>query len=132
MGRPTAASKLPVLAAGEWLMVLPAVVFFAAAVLRGLQPSQYEPARTSLIVFEWFAQVPHAVLALLLIGLLGIVVIVGCATVLRIWRKDQTLRNDARSALAILRRRLDASLLTAATLLAAAILAVIAAHMVTD
>jgi hypothetical protein len=43
--------------------------------------------------------VPHTVLALLLIGPPGIVVIVGCAMALRIWRKDQTLREmrDPRS-----------------------------------
>jgi hypothetical protein len=32
---------------------IPATFLLAVAALRGLQPRQYEPARTSWIIFEW-------------------------------------------------------------------------------
>ena len=125
-------ARLPILAIAEWLMVLPAVVFLAAAVLRGLQPGQYEPAHTSLIIFAWFSQMPLPVVAGFLIGLPGVVALVGCVTVLRSWRKDSGLRQDATAALAILQRQAAPCLLVTATLLAGAILALVVSHVITD
>ena len=107
-------------------------MFFSAAALREAQPVQYEPARASWVIFGWFSHLPPRVVALLLIGLPGLAVIVGTAAVVRTWRDDRGLRDDARSALAILRRRFAACFLTTATVLAGAILAAIAVHMITD
>jgi len=45
--------RLRAIAIWEWLMILPATLLLAAAALRMLQPRQYEPARTSWIIFEW-------------------------------------------------------------------------------
>jgi hypothetical protein len=125
-------AKLPVLAIAEWLMVSPAVLFLAAAVLRGLQPGQYEPAHTSRIIVAWFSQMPLPVVAGLLIGLPGIVALVGCLTVMRSWRKDSGLRQDATAALAILRRQAAPCLLVTATVLAGAILTLVVSHVITD
>jgi hypothetical protein len=125
-------ARLPVLAIAEWLMVLPAIVFLAAAVLRGLQPAQYEPARTSGIIFAWFAQMPPPVVAGLLIGLPGVVALVGCVTVFRIWQKESGLRQDAATAFAILQRQAAPCLLVTATLLAGAILTLVVSHLITD
>ena len=125
-------ARLPILAVAEWLMVLPAIVFLAAAVLRGLQPGQYEPAHTSLIIFAWFSQMPLPVVAGLLIGLPGVVALVGCVTVLRSWRSDSALRQDAVAALAILQRQVAPCLLATATLLAGAILTLVVSHVITD
>ncbi len=46
-------SRMSFLALSEWVMVLPATVFLAAAALRQLQPRQYEPSHTSWLIFEW-------------------------------------------------------------------------------
>jgi hypothetical protein len=75
--------RLPIVAISEWLLVLPAAVFLAAAALGILQPRQYEPARTSWIIFEWTAtHVSWLGAAILFIGMPGVVVIAGFATLL--------------------------------------------------
>lgn len=126
-------SRLPVLAIGEWLMVLPATLFLAAAALRMLQPRQYEPARTSWIIFQWtVTHVSRSGAALLFIGLPTVVVAVGCVALLRTWGRDQALRQDSFTALAILRRHLTLCFLGLATLLAAAIVAFALVHSITD
>lgn len=125
--------RLPVIATGQWLMVLPAAVFLTAAALRLLQPRQFEPARTSWIIFQWTsAHISRLGAATLFIGMPGLVVIVGCAKLLQRWREDQALRHDAILGLTIVRRHLAIGLLTAATLLATATLTLALAHLVTD
>jgi hypothetical protein len=126
-------SRLPVVAIFEWLMVLPATVFLAAATLRMLQPRQYEPARTSWIIFEWTAtHIPRFGAAILFVGMPGAVVIAGCAMLLRNWRQDEALRHDSAMMFDTLRRHLALGLLTAAVLLAGTILTAVAVHAVTD
>jgi len=127
---PNAPARLNILAIGEWLMVLPAMLFLATAALRQLQPRRYEPAHTSRIIFKWFAHMPSLLVAALLIGLPAVAFTVGIATVLRAWSKDQALRFDTTAAFAIGRRHLPAYLLATATMLAGIILAAVAAHMV--
>jgi hypothetical protein len=125
--------RLSVFAIGEWLLVLPAAVFLAAGALRFLQPRQYEPARTSWIIFEWtVAHISRLGAAMLFIGMPSIVVLAGCATLFRTWREDQTLRHDVSLALTIFRRQLTIGLLTTATLLAAAIFTFAVARIVMD
>jgi hypothetical protein len=125
-------ARLPILAIAEWLMVLPAIVFLAAGVLRGLQPAQYQPAHISGIILGWFAQMPLPVVAGLLIGLPGVVALVGCLAVFRSWQNDSGLRQDAATALAILQRQAAPCLLVTATLLAGAILTLVVSHLITD
>jgi hypothetical protein len=125
--------RLPIVATAEWLMVLPAVVFLTAAALRLLQPRQFEPAHTSWIIFDWTAaHISRLGAAMLFIGMPGIVVLAGCATLLQTWREDQALRHDAILGLTIFRRHLTISFLTTATLLAAAIITFAVAHLVTN
>jgi hypothetical protein len=125
--------RLSILAIGEWLMVLPPAVFITAAALHLLQPRQYEPAYTSWIIFEWTTtHISRVGAAMLFLVIPGAVVTGGCATLLRIWREDQALRHDAILGLTIFRRHLTIGLLTTATLLAAAILTIAVAHLVTD
>ncbi len=113
--------RLPVVAICEWLLVLPATVFLAAATLRLLQPREYEPARTSWVFFEWtLTHISRLGAATLFIGMPGVVVVAGCAALLRSWRQDQALRHDVAMTLAILRRHFAIGLLTAAVLLAGA------------
>ena len=125
--------RLRAIAIREWLMVLPATVLLAAAALRTFQPRQYEPARTSWIIFEWtMTHISRLGAAILFIGMPGVVVAAGCAALLRDWRKDQALHKDVTIAVAIVRRHFALGLLTAAVVLAGTILAAVAVHMITD
>lgn len=125
--------RLPIVAVGEWLMVLPATVFLGAAALRVLQPRQYEPARTSWIIVEWTTMhISRLGAGILFIGLPGLVAIVGCATLLRTWREDSALRHDTADTLAIFRRQRTIIVAMAAMLFAAVILVFAVSHVVTD
>src|SRR5258708_39254844 len=124
--------RLPIVAVCEWLMVLPATVLLAAAALRLLQPREFEPARTSWIIFEWtMRQVSGFGAAILFIAMPGVVLAAGCATILRNWRQEPALRLDSAMTLAILRRHLAFELLAAAVLLAGAILTAAVVHVIT-
>jgi hypothetical protein len=124
---------LTVFTALEWLLVLPATVFLSAAAFRGLQPVQYEPARTCTAIVAWtVAHVSRLGASILFLGMPGAVALAGGGTLLRIWRKSAGLRQDSAMTFAILRRHLAVGLLTAAVLLAAAILAAVAVHNITD
>jgi len=124
---------LPIFAVCEWLLILPATVFLAATALRLLQPREYEPARTSWIIFEWtMTHVSRFSAAILFIAMPGVVLIAGCATLLRNWRQDPALRHDSGMTLAILRRHLPFGLLAAAVLLAGTILTAVVVHVITD
>ena len=125
--------RLRALAIWEWLMVLPASVLLAAAALRLLQSRQYELARTSWIIFEWtVTHVSRLGAAILFIGMLASfslpVAPRSCETGVRIRRCVMTRQWHLRSW----RRHFAFGLLTAAVLLAGAILPVVAVHMVTD
>jgi hypothetical protein len=125
--------RLPILAISEWLLVLPATVFLAAASLRLLQPRQYQPARTGWIIFEWTTtHISHLGAAVLFLGMPGFVVLAGCGAILRMWRRDQALRHDVFLAGTIFRRHLATGFLALATLLGAIILALAVAHVITD
>ncbi len=124
---------LPVVTIFEWLMVLPASVFLSAATFRGLQPVQYEPVRTCAALVEWTVKhVSRFGASIVFLGMPGAVALGGGGTLLRNWRKDAALRQDFAMTFAILRRNLAVGLLTAAVLLASAILAAVAVHNITD
>ena len=125
--------RLPLVAVCEWLIVLPATLLLAAAALRMLQPRQHEPARAIWILLECTAaHVTRLDAAILFLGMPGVVLVTGCAVLLREWWQDQALRQDARMILGILRRHLAIGLLTVAVALAGTILAAVVAHVITD
>jgi hypothetical protein len=125
--------RLPILTISEWLLVLPATVFLAAASLRLLQPGQYQPARTGWIIFEWTTtHISRLGAAVLFLGMPGLVVVTGCVMLLRMWREDQTLRHDVVLGLTVIRRHVAIGFLALATLLGAAILTLAVAHVVVD
>jgi hypothetical protein len=125
--------RLPIFAISEWLLLVPASVFLVAAALRLLQPRQYEPARTSWLIFEWTTtRISHLGAAVLFLGVPGLVVVAGCGALLRMWRKDQALRHDVLLGLTVFRRHLATGFVALATLLGATILALTVAHLFTD
>ena len=133
MNYPTNSPKLFAAAVSQWLLVLPAALLLAAAALRQLQPAQYEPARTISAMLVWILpSISHSGAALLFLGLPLVAAIAGGATLLALWGKSESLRQDVTAALASLRRNLAIVVLGAGTLLAGAILAAVLVHIVTD
>lgn len=133
MNHPASSPKLSALAVSEWLLVLPATLLLAAALLRQLQPRQFEPARTSWAIFEWTTtHISQAGAAWLFLVLPAVAVVAGCVGLMLAWRKSETLRQDTVAALASLRRNLAVAILGAGTLLAVAVLVAAIAHIITD
>jgi hypothetical protein len=120
------------IAATELLLVFPASLFMGALFVRNLQPIQYEPARTAGRVVEWFSARPRLGLDVLLIALPFVALVIGCATVLRGWRRDTELRQAALATVATVRAHLATLLIAGATLAAGAILAIVTLHVITD
>jgi len=125
--------RLALVATGEWVMVLPATVFLAAAALRFLQPSQYEPAHTNWIISQWAAiHISRLGAATLFILVPSLAILLGIATLLLAWREDSSLRDDVTLAVTILRRRLSLGLLMTGTILAAVICLFAVVHVILD
>jgi len=80
--------RTPALVSILVLLVLPAVTFLTAAMVRGLQPTEYQPAHAAQVIFDSFAALPAAAVWLLL-GLAPLVALV--LAVLVAWRR---LRHD--------------------------------------
>jgi hypothetical protein len=115
----------------EWLMVLPATVFLTAAVLRLLQPPEYEPARTSWVIVGWTVRnISRSGAAVLLLGLPALVALVGGAALALNWRTDETLRRDATAIAATIWRHGVVVWLGAAAVLAVAIVVLVVGHSV--
>lgn len=133
MNYPASPFKLFAVTLWEWLLVLPATLLLAAAALRQLQPRQFEPARTSWVIFEWATtHMSRSGAALLFIGLPAIAVVAGFAVLLMVWRGNETLRQDTAAVIASLRRHLAIAILGSGTLLAGAILVAVLGHIITD
>ena len=120
------------IAALEVLFVFPASLFMLALFLREIQPPQYEPAQTARRIVDWYSARPHLGLHLFLIALPFAALVIGSATVLRSWRSDAQLRQAALQTLTTVRAHFAALLILLATLLAGAILAIVALHIITD
>lgn len=133
MDHPVRSLRFSALAVSEWLLVLPPTLLLAVAVLRQLQPRQFEPARTSWAIFEWTTKhISQAGAAWLFLVLPAVAVVAGLAGLLLAWRKSENLRQDIIAALTGLRRNLAVAILGTGTLLAAAILAAVVLHIITD
>ena len=133
MNRSSSHAKLLALAVSEWLLVLPASVLLLTALLRLLQPREYQPARSSWVIFEWArTHLSHPAAALVFIGLPGVAALAGAVCLLPVWRAKEALRQDLSGALASLRRHFAVLILGTGTLVAALILAAVVGHLITD
>ena len=115
----------------ELLLILPAALFMAALVVRSLQPQLYEPAHTAQRIVTWYAARPWT-LSVLLIALPLAALATGWATLLRSWNTEAELRQAARQTLAAMRAHLTTLFVAVAMLTAGGILAIVAAHVLTD
>jgi len=116
----------------EILLVCPATLFMSALFLRNVQPAPYEPAQTARHLVDWFAARPRFGLDLFLIALPFAALILGAGTMLRTWRSDAQLRQVATAGIGAVRAHMSSLLIAAATLIAGAILSIVALHMITD
>lgn len=120
------------LAALELLLVCPAVLFMIALFARNLQPQQFEPAHTARLIVDWYAARTQVGLWLFLIAFPLTVLIVGAVTLLREWRRDESLCDAARKMLGIVRAHVATLLIAVTTATAFGILAIVALHVITD
>ena len=98
-------TRAPVLASMlAVLLVLPSVTFLAAAMVRGMQPTAYQPARAATAIFDGFVSLPTdwlwALLVAAPIGALALSLLVA-------WRRlgsDAAAREDVAALATGLRR----------------------------
>ena len=122
----------PALATIELLLVFPAALFMTALFLLEIQPEQFEPAHTAKLIVNWYATGPvWLTLWVALMAMPLAVLVIGGATLLRSWKTDAELRQAARQTLTTVRDYMATLLIAAATLSAAAFLAIVALHAVT-
>lgn len=125
--------RLPIFAVAEWLLILPSALLLTAAMLRLMQPRQYEPAHTSWIIFDWTTtHISHPGAAVLFLALPGLAALTGCGALARLWRSDQSLRADAALGRGAFRRHWATISLAMATLAGFLILVLVVAHIFTD
>ena len=116
-----------------WTFVVTALALFMTALfVRNLQPLQYEPAHTAQRIVMWYSARPHVGLWVFLIALPFVVLVTGCATLLRSWNDDVQLRQAAAQAFTALRAHLAMVFVAAATLTAGGVLAIVTLHVLTD
>jgi hypothetical protein len=81
---------------------------------------------------EWFSR--HLILGLyvFLVAMPLAAMVIGCAMVLRTWRRDAEFRRAALAIFAIVRAHVASLLIAGTTLIAGGILALVAMHMITE
>jgi hypothetical protein len=118
-----------VIAAWALALVSPAILFVAALYIRQVPPPESEPARTAERIVRWYAAHPQLALWGLLLLLPLSAFILGSAALLRTWADNAELRAYAWRALSEIREHWPAVSIGVATLLSAAVLAMITRHL---
>jgi hypothetical protein len=116
----------------ELLCAFPAVLLMTALFVRNIQPLQYEPAHTAQRIVDWYAARMHLGLRVLLIALPFAVVVIGSATLMREWHRNQELREGTRRVIGFVRPHASFVMIAGATAMADGILAIVALHVLTD
>lgn len=120
-----------VIASIELVLISPAAFFMTALMLRQLQPLQYEPARSAHQLIMWYAGRMWT-LWILLLGLPCIVLVSGCAELLRSWNGDNALPLACLKSPAACRAHLAMLFITVTTLFAALILVIVVLHVLSN
>jgi hypothetical protein len=120
-------------AATELLLVCPAALFVVALFVRSIQSQELEPARSANQVVMWYVGLgPSVGLWGLLVTLPLAVLCLGGATLLQRWATDAELRHAVQQTLRALHQHMATAIVTAATFMAACILAIVVMHMLTN
>ena len=120
-----------IIAVMELMLICPAVLFMTALMLRNLQPLQYETARSAQQLVMWYAGRMWT-LWFLLLGLPLIVLVSGCAELLRSYNRDIVLPLTSRKSLALVRAHLSSLFIAATTLTAGVILVIVVLHVLAN
>lgn len=112
-------------AAMEFVLVAPALIFFGAIFFRNFFPISDNGAEQ---IVRWYAG-RHWSLWVLLIALPAAVLILGISTLFQSWSEEVGLRRDTGQALTLVRSHLSIVLIGSATFMAGIILAFVAVHM---
>ncbi len=115
------------LAAAQFLLMSPAMLFMGALVVRQFSLPQLEPAFTAERIVMWYAHRLWTLYALL-ITLPFVALVIGCITVRERWRSVRA-RSDRQEALATLRGDGMTLFVSLMTMGAGAVLAIVALHM---
>ncbi|HEV2327089.1 MAG TPA: hypothetical protein VGS10_24330 [Terracidiphilus sp.] len=118
------------LATLEVMLIFPAALFMTALFVRNVQPQQFEPAHTAQRIVDWYAARTHLGLWVFLIGFPLAVLAIGCVSLLRNWRSDPALRQAAFECAGMLRRYFAVAVIALATAVSAAILVIVALHLI--
>jgi hypothetical protein len=116
----------------ELFLVFPASLFMAALFFRAVQPPSYEPARTAAAIVDWYAVRPRLGLLVALMALPLATAVTGVVVLARRWHADTAWREAVREIAVLVREQLAMIVIAGATVCAAAILAVVALHVMTD
>ena len=116
------------IAATQALLILPAILFMGALVVRQLSPLQHEPPYTAQQIIMWYARRMWT-LWVLLITLPLAVVVTGCLTFLRTWSRDRELPRSVQEWSAAIHDDPVMLFVGALTLTAGVVLAIVAVHM---
>jgi hypothetical protein len=115
----------------QLLLILPAVLFMGALIVRELAPLQNEPAHTAQRVVMWYAARMWT-LWVLLIALPFAVLVTGCVTLARNWRADMEQPRAAQQTLAAIHPDRSRLFVAVTTLTAGAVLAIVVMHMLAN
>ena len=118
-----------VIAAWALALVGPAVLFVAALLIRQVRRPESQPARTADRIVSWYAAHPQLALWVLLLLFPLSAFVLGSAALLRTWGDNPQLRYYAWRALAEIPEHWPAVSIGGATLLSAAVLVMITAHL---
>ena len=115
----------------ELALIFPAMLFMTALFVRNLQPQQFEPAHTAERIVAWYAARTQVGLWLFLIAFPLTVLLIGCVSLVRSWRSDAALQAAALECAGAVRRHFAVVAVALATVASAAILGVVALHLIT-
>ena len=118
-----------VIAALAVALLCPAVLFVTALFLRQVLPLDSEPARSAERIVTWYAAHPQLALWVLLLLLPLSAFVLGSAALLRTWGDNPQLRQYTWRALTEIPEHWPAMSIGGATLLSAALVVMITAHL---
>jgi hypothetical protein len=115
----------------ELVLIFPAALFMTALLLRNPQPLQFAVARSAQQLVMWYAGRMWT-LWVLLFGLPLVVLVSGCAELVRNWNRDISVSLTSQKSLALVREHLASLFIAATTLIAGVILAIVVLHVLAN
>lgn len=115
-------------AAMQLALILPAALFISAVLVGAGDTPRYDLARVAQQIVMWYSARMWT-LWLLLLAFPCVVLVAGCAALLRSWNYGAELRHPARQSLASIPAPFATLFIAGTTLASAGILAIVVLHM---